>query len=649
MQMPVTSRGLTLRVVVLGLILLALGNIWVRYASLITFGANIDNSVPPGPALAALLVVLVANRGLEALSRKLALRHAEVLVLYGILLVGMPMTSLGIVRYFLPSITALRYFATPENEFAKYADLLPGWVAPQDRVVVEHYYEGSPTGAVPWEHWFVPLLAWTLLFGAFFVALLCVASLMRRQWVESDKLTFPLVTFNLEVAGVEKTDGGMSFFRNPLMWVGFGISSIYNLTNFANALNPGIKALGLMYNLGGLLTESPWNAMSPLYFYHRPEFVGLGYFVPLEILFTIWAGYWVLKLEQLGARLIGWEVPGFPFEMRQSLGGYLGMTLVLLYMGRHQLRALWNMTAAQARDEAIPPRLALAGAAVGLGVVVAWCVAAGMVPLMALAYIVPLTMIALTFSRARGETGIPTNWAFPWAETKEAIVDLPGSAFWSRGDQFRPLTILSTMHFLSRGYFPEIIAYQLENLEMARRGGVRMREMVGGMLIGCAAGLVAAYVMHLQAFYTYGANVLEGGTTAGGYRTQEAVIEFGSLAGMGRSPVPPNPTANLFGLLGGMVTVGLAALRFRYLRFPIHPLGVCLATSYGYLMWAPFLTVWIAKVLVVRLGGAGLYRRLGPLFLGLAFGHFFMAGMVWGAFSNFLPHELFRRLHIDIG
>ena len=66
-------------------------------------------------------------------------------------------------------------------------------------------------------------------------------------------------------------------------------------------------------------------------------------------------------------------------------------------------------------------------------------------------------------------------------------------------------------------------------------------------------------------------------------------------------------------------------------------------------MWGSFLAVWVVKVLVVKLGGARLYRRLSPLFLGIAFGHFFTAGILWGACSIFLPQERFRNLHIDIG
>ena len=93
----------------------------------------------------------------------------------------------------------------------------------------------------------------------------------------------------------------------------------------------------------------------------------------------------------------------------------------------------------------------------------------------------------------------------------------------------------------------------------------------------------------------------------------------------------------------------LSVLRHHVLRLPVHPLGYALATSYGYLLWGPFFTVWLVKSLVVKLGGARAYRRLVPLFLGIAFGHLFVAGLLWGAFGALLPGELYRRLHIDIG
>ena len=46
------------------------------------------------------------------------------------------------------------------------------------------------------------------------------------------------------------------------------------------------------------------------------------------------------------------------------------------------------------------------------------------------------------------------------------------------------------------------------------------------------------------------------------------------------------------------------------------------------------------KWLILRYGGHKLYTRLIPGFLGLALGHFFIAGVVWGAFGAYAPDAL---------
>lgn len=155
--------------------------------------------------------------------------------------------------------------------------------------------------------------------------------------------------------------------------------------------------------------------------------------------------------------------------------------------------------------------------------------------------------------------------------------------------------------------------------------------------------------MHLQAFYHCGAKVLEGGTIAGGYRTTLARQEIDLLSGLVENPGLPQRRASGFAAGGAGVVLLLAALRHHFLRLPVHPVGNALATSYGYLLWAPFFSVWPVQSLVIKLGGVRAYRRLVPLFPGIAFGHLFVAGLLWGAFGALLPGELYRRLHIDIG
>ncbi len=639
---------MTLRATILGVILLVVGVAWVRYAALITFGANIDNSVPSGPALLALLVLIGLDRVLAWLRRRRVLQAREIAVAYIIVLVGIPLSSLGIVRPMLPSLTALRYFDEPSNNFAELAGLVPGWVAPADQQAVTDYFEGAPSERVPWDVWVTPLGAWTIFLGGFLAALIALAVLLRRPWTEHDRLSYPVATFAVELVGREGAVSPQPLLRSPLMWLGFGLAAVFDGMNVAEAINPGLPAFGLYYPLGRLFTERPWSSLQSVVFYHRPEFIGFGYLVPIEILGSTWGFYLLIRLLSVAGSAVGYEPPGFPFLMRQSAGAYLAMAVILLWAARHSLRqSLRNVVR---REHA--PRHARGWAwlvlAAGLLVMLVWARAAGMQPGLAALFFVAMLLIAVTFARVRAETGVPTNWAFPFGEAKKMILEASGTAIWSRGGM-QGLTIMSVMNFLSRGYFPGLMAFGIESLELGERMQARRREIIGALVIAFAVGLPLAYAMHLQAFYQYGANVLEGGTIAGGYRTSLARQEFDLLSGMVENPGLPQRLATGFAAGGAGVVVLLSVLRHHFLRLPVHPLGYALATSYGYLLWGPFFTVWLVKSLVVKLGGARAYRRLVPLFLGIAFGHLFVAGLLWGAFGALLPGELYRRLHIDIG
>jgi hypothetical protein len=623
---------------------------WVRYACLITFGANIDNPVPSGPALAALLLLIGLDRLLAWACRRRIISGAEIAVAYTIALVGIVFSSLGVVRYLLPSLTVPRYFADPSNEFEAIAKLIPSWVAPSSAEATRTYFEGASGAGVPWADWAHPLLAWTGFLGCFYLALLAIALLLHRQWTEHDRLTYPLVSFGIELIGRERLAFALPLLRDPLMWIGFGLAALYNGLNIAHALNPSVPALGEGYPVGSLFTERPWSALSPVYAYYRPEFVGFGYLVPQGILASTWVFYLAASFALVLGSAFGQESGSFEFMMPQSVGAYLAMAVALLWAARHSLAdAAGRLRSAEATGVAPATRATYLVLALALAGMLTWMIAAGMNWVMAASYTAVLLGIAITQARVRGETGVPSNWVFPFGEARRMLVSLTGSEFWAPRRDFRSLAILAVTGCLSRGYFPALMAFQIEGLELGKRLQARRGEMVSALLVAFALGLSFAFVMHLQAFYEHGANVLEGGTVAGGYRTQDAKEHFDELSALFTRQAPPDNRYRALVVTGGVLATSLVGLRHRLLTFPLHPLGYAMATNYGYCLWSSFLLVWMAKTAIVWLGGAGLYRRMAPLFLGIAFGHLFVAGLLWAAFGTLLPGEAYRKMHIDIG
>ncbi|MBM3477194.1 MAG: hypothetical protein FJX75_28330, partial [Armatimonadetes bacterium] len=322
------ASGLSLRSILLVLLFLAAGGLWVRQVSLISYTCQVAEGTPSVPALTVLIllgaVALVVSRfrhsplpsgegpgaGLpcsplpsgEGPGAGLpcsplpsgegpGVRHnrfrRESLLIYLILSLSLPMSCANVMRQLFPAITALRYFAQPENNYAHFAEQVPGWLAPTDDEAVRRFYEGSEGGRIAWQAWRVPLVTWFGVFLAYGLSLYCLVALFRRPWAEHERLTYPLVELTLEVApGGTAMHSARPLLTHGLFWVGFGLSLLFNATNVAKAFSPQVAALGVGYDLGSIFTQRPWSGLRPLYLAHRPEIIGLGYLVPVDILFS---------------------------------------------------------------------------------------------------------------------------------------------------------------------------------------------------------------------------------------------------------------------------------------------------------------------------------------------------------------------------
>ncbi|HOM82392.1 MAG TPA: hypothetical protein PLZ94_11455, partial [Armatimonadota bacterium] len=68
----------------------------------------------------------------------------------------------------------------------------------------------------------------------------------------------------------------------------------------------------------------------------------------------------------------------------------------------------------------------------------------------------------------------------------------------------------------------------------------------------------------------------------------------------------------------------------RYLWWPLHPVGYVLGNTPSMVsFWCPFFVAWLAKLIILRVGGIRLYRRCIPFALGLILGDYVVPG-IWG-------------------
>ena len=125
------------------------------------------NHLPVGSIFGLLLLVFIVNLPLRLLTRssRFSLSSLELAVIWMMLIVAVGIPSMGLLQFLLPCLAALRYFTTPENDWAETLQPhIPEWLVVTDTQAVTDFYEGlSPGGSVPWSPWIKPLLIW----GAF--------------------------------------------------------------------------------------------------------------------------------------------------------------------------------------------------------------------------------------------------------------------------------------------------------------------------------------------------------------------------------------------------------------------------------------------------------------------------------------------------
>jgi hypothetical protein len=80
---------------------------------------------------------------------------------------------------------------------------------------------------------------------------------------------------------------------------------------------------------------------------------------------------------------------------------------------------------------------------------------------------------------------------------------------------------------------------------------------------------------------------------------------------------------------GAVIAFGLTVACLSSAAWPLHPVGlVMLGGFYARVGWASVFLGWCLKLLVIRYGGAGLYKRLKNLFIGIILGELFSA-VLW--------------------
>ena len=638
-QLPQDS-GLTTRAFLLAMFATVIMAFWTQHSELVIDSPSF-NSIHPSVAgfFAVICISLFINPALKAIRPAWALKQSEMLLIYSILIVTGPVVSIGGVHFFLPTLIAPYYYATPENEYAElFHHVIPSWFGPKGTEVIRQFYEGSEGAGVPWTVWLKPLALWTPFLLAVYFIFLCMNVIIRRQWIDREKLTFPLVSLPLEMTmDAEPNRYFNRFFRNGLMWAGFLIPVVLHGFNGLHNYIPSVPAIQYKnINISRYFTERPWNAMGYTTISLYPCVIGISYILTLDISFSCGFFYVFAKAEAIIGAAVGWvgssSLARFPFLEEQGAGAFLAIALLGLGLAWRHLRdvirsAFLDTQTVDDSREPLSYRWAVFGWILGMVFLIAWSMTAGMTALAASVFFILFCLFSISLTRMRVQAGMG------WIHGPLSIQDLMLTTVGTANLGVTNLTILSHYFFMTgemRGVI-SVMPSQLEGFKVAEAARISPRHLVVGLVLGTFIGLLLAYFAALRTIYEFGGNILNH------WRVRSMpVIPFQRLHSVLSQPRDADWMGMQFVAVGFAVAMALTFIRRRFVWWMFHPIGYAAAHTTRTMRW-----VWFAmligfgvKYLAFKHGGIRTYRKLLPFFLGLILGDFFMGGF-WGVIGLF--------------
>jgi hypothetical protein len=571
-----------------------------------------------------LFVVAVVSAALARLRRRWALAPAEFVVIYAALMVACTVPTMGFGGYLFGLTTGPTYFASAENRWSQLlVPLVPAWAAPHNTQAVRWLYEGLPAGAaIPWHIWLGPLVWWGLFACAFFLVSMALMVLVRRQWVERERLTYPLTTVPL---GLSESVAGAGLLRSVPMWLGFAAVTFIEVYNWGLSAWPAMRALPPI-NLGRVV---PFPTLGfDMSFSLQPLVIGITYLVNLDVSLSIWFFYLVTQFEQwwlgrLGAVDRG---PGEPHAAggailaSQQVGALLVLVFAALWMGRRslaeRLQAAWRGDGSTA-SEMLPHRWLLIAGGVGLAYMVAFIARTGMPMYILIPYLLLALLIFFGTTRILAQTGVGRLRA-P-VSPGPMMVNLAGTeAFGAHGLAALGLTFVWAgdiqLFVMGTG------SHAIKAVDEVR---LRPPPVFGVMAGALLVSLATTFIVYLVAGYRHG--------LLGGYEWYFRIAprqHWDWVADAITHPRPPQWARMGFMGIGAAGAALLSLAHTRFVGWPLSPVGLAISQiNTVWWDWFSIFAAWLAKGLILRFWGFEGYRRALPFFLGLILGSCVGSGM----------------------
>ena len=628
MSEPFPIRGL-----LLGAVFALVINIAFPYALLVMNTAGMSSDyITAGAVFLFFLIVGLLNPLLKGLRRAWGLRRAELVVIYIMMIAASAIPTWGFTANLIPMLPAVFYYATPENSWTELLQpYVRDWMVPQDPEAVKFFFEGLPKDQpIPWEAWVVPLAAWLSFILAIYLMMIAAMIIIRRQWVDYERLNFPLVQLPLEMAreGERSTLWG-PLFKSPLMWLGFAVAFAALSSRGLNHYFPFIPALSFSSYLP-LVHQG-----ISLHLFLSFTVIGLAYFLSLDVAMSIWLFHLLTKIQMGVENALGYSLPGRHALFtegslsvaHQGMGAMLVLAFFGLWAARGHLGAVWGKIWGRREElddsgELLSYRAAFCTLVGGALYSVVWLRQSGLPLGAALFFLVVAFAIFYGLARLVAEGGLgfarAQMTAQPFTITALGTDYIGPSGLASLGFTYGWAGDLRTM----------IMASAINGMKLADGGGVRGRPLFWALIVAIVVGLAGSVSALIWMGYTYGGINLHWW-----FYNRLGQLVHGDAAYNVANPTNPLSDLGVVGPrlwatgIGAWLMGFLMYARRRFLWWPVHYLGFPIGATFMISStWFSVMIGWTLKAVVLKYGGVVLFRKLRPFFLGLILGQLTCAG-----------------------
>jgi hypothetical protein len=596
----------------------------VGYADNAIRGSSIaiDFSSPVAFFLLFLIVALL-NPLLGWLRRTWYLTAAEITLIYIMALLAASIPSMGLTAFFLPYLSGAQYYASPENRWGElFMGYVPDWLVPVNLEAIGKFYEGNPldVSGIAWGAWLPALLAWLPFLVALYLVMIALMVILRRQWMERERLLYPLMQPSLALIAQEKGRLLPPLLSSVGFWIGLGIPFATGMLNGLHAYYEFVPTIELHTSLPifrGTTALKPTISFAAL---------GFTYFLSQDIALGIWVFNLLAKTQEGVLNILGvsrgahMEWVTVPILAHQNIGAMTAFVLFGLWMGRDHLRAvgrkaLGRDASVEDADEMMSYRSAVLLVLGGSGFMWWWLWQSGL-PLWAAGVVLFIAfVIFLGLTRMVTEGGFFATRA-PINPGNFTVTGFGVEALGPAG-----VTALGYTFVWAGELRIFVMAAGANALKVAENIRGSRRTLLWALLVAILLSAAGSIWVELALGYRYGAINLSG------FYTGLVHYPFNFISRNLLNATDPDWVGWILRAWGGLLMGLLILARQRFLWWPVHPLSLPISSMWmtDRLLVSVFLA-WLIKGLILKYGGPGLYRRGKPFFIGLVAGQFLSMG-----------------------